>query len=138
MDMRLGRRALVGMRGAGLAGRAAAQPEAPTWPRQPVRVIVPAAGGGSSDPIARICAQDLARRFGQPFVIDNRPGASGNVGMAAAARAPADGSTLLFSWAGPLATNLALYPSLGFHPQRDFDPIVRFGAISNALIVGRN
>ncbi|WP_207539348.1 Bug family tripartite tricarboxylate transporter substrate binding protein [Sabulicella rubraurantiaca] len=135
MTFRMDRRGLLAMAATGLAAPALAQP---AWPRQAVRIIVPAAGGGSSDPIARFCGQEFSRRFGQPFVIENRPGASGNVGMAAAARAPADGHTLLFSWAGPLATNLALYRDLSFHSQRDFDPIARFGSIPNALVVGRN
>ncbi|WP_424814834.1 Bug family tripartite tricarboxylate transporter substrate binding protein [Roseococcus sp. YIM B11640] len=133
--MRFNRRHLLGLAGAMAAGSASAQP---AWPRQAVRIIVPAAGGGSSDPLARYGAQEFQRRFGQPFVIENRPGASGNVGMTAAARAPADGHTLLFGWAGPLATNLALYPNLTFNTQRDFDPIVRFGAVPNTLVVGKN
>ena len=133
--MRLDRRALFGMAAGMVAAPALAQP---AWPRQAVRIIVPAAGGGSSDPVARFAAQEFQKRFGQPFVIENRPGASGNVGMMAAARAPNDGHTLLFSWAGPLATNMALYRNLTFHSQRDFDPIARFGAIPNALVVGKN
>lgn len=132
---RMSRRPLLGLAAGLMAGRAMAQP---AWPRQPVRIILPAAGGGSSDPLARFGAQEFTRRFGQPFVVENRPGAAGNVGMAAAARAPADGHTLLFSWAGPLATNMALYRNLSFHSQRDFDPIARFGAIPNALVVGKN
>lgn len=135
MDMRMDRRALLGAAAGLLAAPAVAQP---AWPRQAVRIIVPAAGGGSSDPLARFCAQEFSRRFGQPFVIENRPGASGNVGMMTAARAPADGHTLLFSWAGPLATNMALYRNLTFNSQRDFDPIARFGAIPNTLVVGKD
>lgn len=132
---RMSRRPLLGLAAGLVAGRAMAQP---SWPRQPVRIILPAAGGGSSDPLARFGAQEFTRRFGQPFVVENRPGAAGNVGMAAAARAQADGHTLLFSWAGPLATNMALYRNLTFHSQRDFEPIARFGAIPNALVVGKN
>lgn len=140
MTMELGRRILLGATGGWLAAPALVQPALaqPAWPRQPVRIIVPAAGGGSSDPLARYGAQEFTRRFGQAFVIENRPGASGNVGMMAAARSPADGYTLLFGWAGPLATNMALYPNLTFDSQRDFDPIVRFGAIPNALVVGKD
>lgn len=134
-QIRMSRRPLLGLAAGLMAGRAMAQP---AWPRQPVRIILPAAGGGSSDPLARFGAQEFTRRFGQPFVVENRPGAAGNVGMAAAARATADGHTLLFSWAGPLATNMALYRNLTFHSQRDFDPIARFGAIPNALVVGKN
>lgn len=135
MTMETGRRALLGAAGGLLAAPAIAQP---AWPRQPVKIIVPAAGGGSSDPLARYGAQEFSRRFGQPFVIENRPGASGNVGMAAAARSPADGHTLLFAWAGPLATNMALYRNLTFNSQRDFDPIVRFGSVPNTLVVGKD
>lgn len=133
---RVTRRALPGLAAAALAAGAARAQGA--WPRQPVRVIVPAAGGGSSDPLARFGAAEFGRRFGQPFVIENRPGAAGNVGMMAAARAPNDGHTLLFAWAGPLATNMALYPNPGFHSQNDFEPVARFGAIPNALVVGKN
>lgn len=135
MTMLPRRQALLALAGTSLAMPALAQP---AWPRQAVRIVVPAAGGGSSDPVARYCAQEFSRRFGQPFVIENRPGAAGNVGMQAAARAPADGHTLLFSWAGPLATNMALYRNLTFHSQRDFDPIARFGYLPNALVVGKD
>jgi tripartite-type tricarboxylate transporter receptor subunit TctC len=107
------------------------------WPQRPVRIIVPAAGGGSSDPIARLLAQAYAARFGQGFVVENRPGAAGNVGMTAAARAAPDGHTLLFAFAGPLATNLALYRDLPFQTQRNFDAIVRMGGVPNVLVVGQ-
>ncbi|MBY0338855.1 MAG: tripartite tricarboxylate transporter substrate binding protein [Acetobacteraceae bacterium] len=106
------------------------------WPQRPVRIIVPAAGGGSSDPIARFLAQAFTQRFGQGFVVENRPGAAGNVGMTTAARAAPDGYTLLFGFAGPLATNLALYADLPFHTQRHFDAVVLAGGVPNALIVG--
>jgi tripartite-type tricarboxylate transporter receptor subunit TctC len=119
---------------AGLASPALAQEE---WPQRPVRIIVPAAGGGSSDPIARLLAQAFAARFGQGFVVENRPGAAGNVGMATAARAAPDGHTLLFAFAGPLATNLALYRDLSFHTQRHFDAVIRMGDVPNALVVGQ-
>lgn len=118
----------------GLASPALAQEE---WPQRPVRIIVPAAGGGSSDPIARLLAQAFAARFGQGFVVENRPGAAGNVGMATAARAAPDGHTLLFAFAGPLATNLALYRDLSFHTQRNFDAVIRMGNVPNALVVGQ-
>ena len=108
------------------------------WPRQPVRIIVPAAGGGSSDPIARLLAQAFSQRFGQPFMVENRPGAAGNIGMAAAARAPADGHTLLFGFTGPLATNLALYRDLSFHTERNFDAVALCGIVPNVLIVGKS
>jgi tripartite-type tricarboxylate transporter receptor subunit TctC len=107
------------------------------WPLRPVRIIVPAAGGGSSDPIARFLAQAYTARFGQSFLVENRPGAAGNVGMTAAARAAPDGYTLVFAFAGPLATNLALYRDLPFHTQRNFEAVVRMGSVPNALVVGQ-
>lgn len=116
-----------------LATPALAQEE---WPQRTVRIIVPAAGGGSSDPIARFLAQAFQARFGQGFVVENRPGAAGNVGMTTAARATPDGHTLLFAFAGPLATNLGLYRDLPFHTQRNFDAVVRMGGVPNALVVG--
>ena len=129
------RRHTLALPGLLLAAPARAQEE---WPQRPVRIIVPAAGGGSSDPIARFLAQAYAARFGQGFVVENRPGAAGNVGMTAAARAAPDGHTLLFAFAGPLATNLALYRDLPFHTQRNFDALVRMGSVPNALVVGQN
>ncbi|MBX9751020.1 MAG: tripartite tricarboxylate transporter substrate binding protein [Roseococcus sp.] len=117
-----------------LATPALAQEE---WPQRSVRIIVPAAGGGSSDPIARFLAQAFTARFGQGFVVENRPGAAGNVGMTTAARAAPDGHTLLFAFAGPLATNLALYRDLPFQTQRSFDAIIRMGGVPNALVVGQ-
>ncbi|MEI6160089.1 MAG: tripartite tricarboxylate transporter substrate binding protein, partial [Roseococcus sp.] len=119
---------------AGLATPALAQEE---WPQRSVRIIVSAAGGGSSDPIARFLAQAFTNRFGQGFVVENRPGAAGNVGMTKAARAAPDGLTLLFAFAGPLATNLALYRDLPFHTQRSFEAIIRMGSVPNALVVGQ-
>lgn len=128
------RRHLLALTGLGLAAPARAQEE---WPQRPVRIIVPAAGGGSSDPIARFLAQAFTARFGQGFVVENRPGAAGNVGMTTAARAAADGHTLVFAFAGPLATNLALYRDLPFQTQRNFDAVVRMGSVPNALVVGQ-
>ena len=128
------RRHLMTLPASLLAAPALAQED---WPQRPVRIIVPAAGGGSSDPVARLLAQAFAARFGQGFVVENRPGAAGNVGMTTAARAAPDGHTLLFAFAGPLATNLALYRDLPFHTQRNFDAVVRMGSVPNALVVGQ-
>lgn len=128
------RRHLLALPALGLPAPARAQEE---WPQRPVRIIVPAAGGGSSDPIARFLAQAFTARFGQGFVVENRPGAAGNVGMSTAARAPADGHTLLFAFAGPLATNLALYRDLPFQTQRNFDAVMRMGSVPNVLVVGQ-
>ncbi len=106
------------------------------WPTKPVRIIVPSgAGGGTADPIARVLAEELTRRLGQPFIVENRAGANGNIGATAVAKAAPDGQTVLFSWAGTLATNISLYSQLPFHPQKDFDPVILIGAVPNVLVV---
>jgi tripartite-type tricarboxylate transporter receptor subunit TctC len=108
------------------------------WPAKPVRMIVPAnAGGGTANPVSRFLGEELTKHFNQRFVVENHGGANGNVGAALAARAPADGYTVLFSWAGTLATNISLYPSLNWHPVRDFDPVVLIGGVPNVLVVNK-
>lgn len=108
------------------------------WPaRQPLNMILPAGAGGSSDPLARLLADEMGRRINQSVVVINRPGAGGNVGMQQAARARPDGYTLVISWTGPLATNLALYKEVGYNPQTDFAPIGRVGCTPNVLAVSK-
>lgn len=108
------------------------------WPaRQPITMVLPAGPGGSSDPLARTLALEMGKRLGQTIVVQNRPGAGGNVGMAAAARSRNDGYTIVLSWTGPLATNLALYKDVGYDPQKDFAPIGRIGCTPNVLAVSK-
>jgi len=103
-----------------------------------VRLIVPTQGGaGTADTLARILTQELDKRLPQRVVVENRAGANGNVGAAAAARAAPDGYTFLWGWAGTLATNPALYRDLPFDPLRDFDPVVLVGNVPNLLVVNR-
>ena len=127
---------------AALAPFAQAQAQAPTqtpadqWPAKPLRIIVPAnAGGGTADPLSRVLADELTKLFGQRVFIENRGGSNGNIGATAAARSPNDGYTVLFSWAGTLATNISLYKSLAFHPVNDFDPVVLIGGVSNLSLI---
>ncbi|MCJ0764361.1 Bug family tripartite tricarboxylate transporter substrate binding protein [Variovorax terrae] len=121
---------------AGLSAHPAMAQEA--WPaRQPLTMILPAGAGGSSDPLARLLADEMGRRIGQSIVVQNRPGAGGNLGMAQTARARGDGYTLVISWTGPLATNLALYKEVGYDPKRDFAPIGMVGCTPNVLAVSR-
>jgi tripartite-type tricarboxylate transporter receptor subunit TctC len=125
---------------AGLAGAPAmARANAPLpagWPERPIRLIVPAAGGaGTADTLARLLALELDKRLPQRTVVDNRPGANGNVGAAAAARAAPDGHSFLFTWAGTMATSPALYRDLAFDPVRDFEPVVLLGNVPNILVV---
>ncbi len=122
--------------GAALALPAFAQ----DWPAgKTVQIVVPApGGGGTGDSIARVVGEELAKRLKTAVVIDNKPGANGNIGAAAAAAATPDGSHLLFSWAGTLAVNPALYKNLSFDPQKDFVPIVLIADVPNILVVNND
>ncbi len=102
-----------------------AQPDASaTYPTKPIRLIVPLTAGGPTDLLARIIAIPLNESLGQQVIVDNRPGAGGNIGADIAAKSPADGYTLFMGTSGPLAINSSLYPNLPFDPIRDFAPII--------------
>ena len=105
------------------------------YPARPVNLIVPFPPGGSSDLIARVVSERAGRALGQQIVIENRPGAGGNIGTEAAARAAADGYTLVQCTIGTCAMNLAIYRKLPYDLERDFAPIVLFGSIANVLAV---
>src|SRR5262249_11804859 len=100
------------------AGVAQGQP----YPSQPIRLIVPWPPGGGVDTAARIIAQPLGQRLEQSLVIENRPGAAGNIGTELAARAKPDGYSLLMGSVSPNAINVHLYSRLGFDPVKDFAP----------------
>lgn len=97
------------------------------WPNRPVRIVNPYAPGGTSDLVVRVLAPMLERQFGQPFVVENRPGAGGAVGTALVAAAPADGYTLLVTNTGPLAVSPFLTPAPSYDAQRSFSYITMFG-----------
>lgn len=97
------------------------------WPTKYVRMIVPGASGSAPDVMARFIADRLSQKWGQQVVIENQAGAGGNIGAAAAARAPADGYTFLFTQATPLSLNQHLFKQLPFDPEKDFDPITFVG-----------
>ncbi|GKS98752.1 tripartite tricarboxylate transporter substrate binding protein [Acidovorax sp. SUPP3434] len=110
---------------------------APGYPDHPIRLVVPSAAGGSPDAVCRILTNELPKALGQPFVVDNKPGASGNIGMADVFRAPADGYTLGYANVGTLAINKALYSKLPYDP----DALVSIGLIGfvqNALVVRKD
>lgn len=107
------------------------------YPERPVRVVLGFAAGGGSDILLRSITPGLAEILGQAVVVDNRPGAAGNVAMAAVAKAAPDGYTLLMGTPG-LATNPSLYPNAGFDPVRDFAPISMVGNVQNVLIVKKS
>ena len=116
---RLAAAALLAAGGTSRSSAAAASP----WPSQPVKLIVPFAAGGSTDALARLLARKLQEACGQPFVVDNRAGANGNLGAAAVAAAAADGYTLMLSTTGPLSINKLLYRATPFNPLTDFSAI---------------
>ncbi|HEX2543774.1 MAG TPA: tripartite tricarboxylate transporter substrate binding protein [Ramlibacter sp.] len=93
------------------------------YPSRPVTVIVPQAAGGANDAIARIVAQKLSEQMGQQFIVENRPGAGGNVGTAYASKAKPDGYTLMLTADSAYVINPSLYKSVGFDPLKDFEPV---------------
>ncbi len=120
-----GRRALLGMGAAMMAVPGAARAQA--WPTRPVRVVVPYPAGGGTDTMARIASQHLTQRLGQPFVVDNRAGANGQVASEFVARSTPDGYTLFFC--GNTQTGIIPHMQpVGYDPARDFTPISIFGA----------
>jgi tripartite-type tricarboxylate transporter receptor subunit TctC len=119
-----------------MAGLALAAPQfalAQAWPAKPIRLVVPFPPGGLIDIMARLVAPKLAQELGQPVVIDNKPGAGGNLGAAEVARAPADGYTLLMA-SPPLTISPALYPSMPYKPEQ-IAPVGLVGRVPNVLLV---
>lgn len=104
------------------------------FPNRPVKIVVPQTPGGASDALARIIAYKLSEKWGQPVVVDNRPGAGGNVGMEVVAKSPADGYTLLMSYVGTHAINGALYKKLPFNPEKDFAPVATLATLPFVMV----
>jgi tripartite-type tricarboxylate transporter receptor subunit TctC len=104
------------------------------YPNRAVTVIVPQAPGGTNDIVARVLGEVLSRSLGQPLVIENRPGAGGNIGTQVAARAKPDGYTLLVTISSSQAINPALYKQVPFDPIKDFAPITLLGSVPNVLV----
>ena len=102
---------------------------AETYPSKPVKVIVPYPAGQGTDVAARYFAEQLSKSLGQNFYVDNKPGASGSVGAEVAARAPADGYTLVMGTNAIQTMNQFLYPSIGYDPDKDFAPIMLVGTL---------
>jgi tripartite-type tricarboxylate transporter receptor subunit TctC len=108
------------------------------YPNHPVRIVVPFAPGGSTDVVARILADKLQGELKQAFVVENRPGAGGNIGADVVAKSNPDGYTLLMGTTGVLAINNYLYKDMPFDPQRDFAPVSYTSLITNILVVNAN
>ncbi|MCR5884658.1 tripartite tricarboxylate transporter substrate binding protein [Rhizobacter sp. J219] len=106
------------------------------WPAaKPVRIVVPFAPGGTTDILARALAPELSRAFGQSFVVENKPGAGGNVGADLVAKSPADGYTLLMGTVGTHGINQSLYPKMPFDPIKDFAPVTLVAGVPNVLVM---
>ncbi len=115
-----------------LSGAALAQKD---FSLKPLTLVVPFAAGGPTDAMARTLANAIRPVLGQTMIVDNKPGAGGNIGADYVARAEADGYTLLFGTSGPLAINVSLYNKIGYDPLKSFAPIIQIGHLPNVLVV---
>ena len=115
-----------------LAGAAAAQTP---WPTRPVKIVVPAPAGSSLDIIARLLGEKLGARWGQPVVVDNKPGAGGMLGVDVAAKAPPDGYTLAVGFNGPIAFAPFMYKKMPYDPAKDLVPVVMTTSQPNVLAI---
>lgn len=115
-----------------LAGPTMAQP---AWPGKPIKLVVPFPPGGGTDAVARLLAEKLTNQTGWVIVVDNRPGAGGNIGLDAVAKAPADGYTIGLGQTANLAINPALYPKMPFDSLKDFAPITTVASQPVVLVV---
>ena len=110
-----------------------AEPES-AYPSRPLRIVVPAAPGGSTDQLGRIIGQKLTEAWGRPAVVDNRPGVATNIGTEIVARSQPDGYTLLVTTSS-VAINISLYPQQGYHPLRDLAPVALIADAPNFLLL---
>jgi tripartite-type tricarboxylate transporter receptor subunit TctC len=113
---------------------AAPSVSAQDWPAKTIRIIVPFAPGGVADNSARVVAEPLAQRLGQQVVVENRPGASGNIGSAAVAQAAPDGYTLLLGFDGTMVINPHVFPKIPFDTLKDFAPVTKLGDATLILV----
>ena len=128
----LSRRHLLALAAAAVPALAGAQS---AWPTKPVRIVVPFAAAGTTDILARALAPELQRAFGQPFVVENKGGAGGNLGAAEVAKAAPDGYTLLMGTVGTHAINSSLYPKMPYDHVKDFVPVTLVAGVPNVLVL---
>ena len=130
----ISRRLAVSLLGLGLAALAGATAAQSAYPNKPIRLVVPFASGGTTTILARLLAERMSQGLGQAVIVDNRPGAGGNVGMDMVAKAEPDGYTILMGPIG-LAINPALYAKMPFDPVKDLTPIGLYAGVPNLLVV---
>jgi len=116
---------------------AAAAGAQPAYPTQPIRLVVPFPAGGAIDIISRTVAAAAGKELGQPFVVENRPGAGGNIGTEVVAKARPDGYTLLAGTSATHGVNPALYPKIAYDATGDFVPVAYWGGVPNVLVVSK-
>ena len=127
------RRQIIGLAAAAMSLPALAQTS--SFPQRPVRIVVPYTTGGSNDVIARLLAQQLQETWGQPVVVENKPGAAGNIGASDIAKSAPDGHSLLLTNINIVSMNPGLIANMPFDPQKDFAPISLLGTTALALVV---
>lgn len=113
----------------------AAPAVAQAFPNKPVKLVVAFTAGGTTDSLTRLIGQRLGDRYKQSFIVENKPGAGGNIGTEFVVRSPPDGYTLIVNSVGPMAINASLYKGLTYDPQVDLVPIVQFADVPNVLVV---
>lgn len=131
--MPIRRRSLVAFAAAALAAPPLRAQGA--WPSRTVRIVVPFAPGGTTDILARALAPELAKAFGQGFIVDNRAGAGGNLGADLVAKSPPDGYTLVMGTVGTQAINPSLYPKMPYDAAKDFAPVTLVAGVPNVLVM---
>ena len=120
---------------AALAAAPAVHAQAPAWPAKTVKIVVAFTAGGTTDIMARTVAQRLSERYKQSFVIENKPGAGGNIGTELVAKAAPDGYTFIMNSVGPIAVNPSLFKKLPHDPINDLVPVVQVSDVPNVLLV---
>ena len=128
------KRAISGLALASLAAMTGAAAQTPDFPKRAVTIIVPFAAGGSGDILARMAVQKLEPKWGVPVVVENKPGAGGNIGAVSVARAAPDGYTLLLGSSAQFAVNVSLFKSLPYDPVKDFTPLALAAATPFVLV----
>jgi tripartite-type tricarboxylate transporter receptor subunit TctC len=136
--MNMTKRLLLGASVALAATLGSTMAGAQSYPNKNITIIIPFAGGSASDVVARILFDRMSKNMGQPLIVENRPGAGGNSGTGAAAKATPDGYTLVGGGSGPVAANLALYKVLGYDPEKDLEMIGPFAGFTIVVVASKN